>query len=191
MGVLVVLAVGLLGFYTWHSEDSIRIAGYALQLIGMMLAIHGLLEVRKHLKQPLFRQLFLNWIKRFPKWTRSVFISGGIISGATGVTGRAETWMPDDSERPIEQRIERIIKNLENVRNEQRELARSITNLEQRHEAHVKQVALEYDKMAAEYHTKLEAIHVSGQIESLVGLILLTIGITMSSLAPELYKSLY
>jgi hypothetical protein len=52
LGFLTVTNAMLYGFIVWHSEDSIRIAGYALQLIGMLFAIRGLLRIREYFKQP-------------------------------------------------------------------------------------------------------------------------------------------
>nr|ADT71689.1 hypothetical methyl-accepting chemotaxis protein [uncultured organism] len=74
MGLLVIVAAALLGFVTWHSEASIRIAGYILQFIGMVFAIRGLLGIRTHFGQPLLRRLLLDWVKRFPKWKRNIVI---------------------------------------------------------------------------------------------------------------------
>ncbi len=192
MGIFVVLAAVLLGFVTWHSEESIRVAGYALQLIGMIFAIRGLLGVREHFGQPLLRQLLLKWVKQFPKWKRSVVIGAGAgHMTMAGMKGRAEVWTPDDPKKPVEQRIEGIIRNLDRVRNEQREHAQSIDELNESHEELKKHVAEENRKMKKNIHTDLESLHTSDLITSLVGLVWLTVGITMSTLAPELSKWLY
>ena len=117
MGILVVLAATLFGFVTWHSEESIRVAGYSLQLIGMIFAIRGLLGIREHFGQPLLRQLVLQWVKRFPRWKRNVVVGvgAGYLTMA-GMKDRVEVWTPDDPKKPIEQRIKAIIKNLDRIR---------------------------------------------------------------------------
>jgi len=192
MGLLMVLAATLWGFVACHNEESIRIAGYVLQLLGMIVAVSGLLRVREHFDQPLLRHLALQWLKRFPRWKRSGYAIGGLPNiELSDVTGRAEAWNPDDPEKPIEQRIEAIIKNLYRVREEQREYAHSIDKLKESHEEHKNQVAEEQNNMKETIHSDLESLHASDVITSLVGLVWLTVGITMSTLAPELSQWLY
>lgn len=192
MGALVVLAVTLCGFVAWHSEESIRIAGYSLQFMGMIFAVRGLLKIREHFGKPLLRKLVFQWLKRFPRWKRDIVIALGTAHlGMAGMKGRAEVWNPDDPEKPIEQRIAAIIKNLDRVREEQREHAHSIDKLKESHEEHKKQVAEEQNNMKETIRSDLESLHTSDLITSLVGLVWLTVGITMSTLAPELSQWLY
>lgn len=192
MGAFVVLAATLLGFVTWHSEESIRLAGYALQLIGMIFAIRGLLGVREHFGQPLLRQLVFKWVKRFPRWKRNVVIAAGAcFSTMAGMKAQAEVWTPDDPEKPIEQRIDGILRNLDRIREEQRGHALSIDELKDSHEEHKKQVTEEQNNMKEKIRSDLESLHTSDLITSLVGLLWLTVGITISTLAPELSRWLY
>lgn len=189
MGFFVVVAAVLLGFVTWHSETSIRIAGYVLQFIGMAFAIRGLLGIRVHFGQPLLRRLLLDWFKRFPKWKRDIVIGVGAGHLAlVDMKARAEVWSPDDPNKPTEQRIDAILKNTERLRSEIREHAKSIDELKDRHEEHKKQVAEENRKIKKDIQSDLESLHTSDLITSLVGLVWLTLGITMSTLAPELSK---
>ncbi len=192
MGIFVVLAAILFGFVTWYSEESIRVAGYVLQLIGMVFAIRGLLGIREHFGQPLLRQLVSKWVKRFPRWKKNVVIAAGTAHMTmSGMKARGEIWTPDDAEKPIEQRIDGIIRNLDRVREEQRGHAHSIEELKDSHEEHKKQVAEEQNNIKERIRSDLESLHTSDLITSLVGLVWLTVGITMSTLAPELSKWLH
>lgn len=189
MCFLVIVAAVVLGFFTWRSEVSIRSAGYGLQFIGMFFAIRGLLNIRAHFGQPLLRKIFVNWLKRFPKWKSNTALevhSANHVCG--GMNAGLEVWTPDNSQQPIEKRIEGIVKNLEIVRTEQREHTNSINTLKQSHEEHKKTVAEQVRKMEDEIRSELESLHTSDLITSAVGLIWLTFGITMSTMAPELYK---
>lgn len=189
MCLLVIAAAVALGFCTWRSDISIRLAGYVLQLIGMIFAIRGLLSIRAHFGQTLLRKIFLNWLKRFPKWKRNVI--AGVLSAnlaLVGMKARGEVWTPDNSDQPIEKRIEGIVKNLERIRTEQCEHANSIDELRQSHEEHKKTVAEQAKKMEDEIHSELESLHTSDLITSVIGLVWLTVGITMSTMAPELYQ---
>jgi len=189
MCLLVIASAIALVFCTWRSEVSIRLAGYVLQLIGMIFAIRGLLSIRTHFGQTLLRKIFLNWLKRFPKWKRNVVLelnSANIASA--GMKSGAEVWTPDNSKQSVEKRIEGIVKNLERIRTVQHEHTNSIDELKQSHEEHKKKVAEQAKKIENEIHSELELLHTGDLITSVVGLVWLTVGITMSTMTPEIYQ---
>lgn len=189
MCIIVLVAAVTLGLVMWRSETSIRSAGYVLQVIGMIFAIRGLLGIRAHFGQPLLRQLFVDWLKRFPKWNRSFVLRAGAgVYATTGMKARFELWTPDNPDQPIEKRIEGIVNNLERIRKEQGEHAKSIEELRDSHEDHKKKMAKENKNMEEKIRSDLESLHTSDLITSLVGLIWLTAGISMSTMAPELFK---
>jgi hypothetical protein len=135
------------------------------------------------------RKIFVNWLKRFPKWKRNIVVevnSANLV--LVGMKVGAEVWTPDNSQQPIEKRIEGIVKNLERIRTEQCEHTNSIDELKQSHEEHKKTVAEQAKKMEDEIHSELESLHTSDLITSVIGLVWLTVGITMSTMAPELYQ---
>lgn len=190
MCILVLIAVATLGIVTWHSETSIRVAGYVLQFIGMIFAIRGLLGVRAYFGQPLLRQLFLDWLKRFPKWKRDAVIGSSrvVMVGHGSLIVRGGVWSPDNPDQPIEKRIEGILNNLEQIRKAQRAHDGAIEELRDRHEEHKKNVKQENKNMEKKIRSDLEYLHTSDIITSLVGLIWLTVGISMSTMALELSK---
>jgi len=189
---LVIAVAIILGFVTWNSEASIRLAGYALQFIGMIFAINGLLGIRAYFGQPLLRKLFISWFKRFPKWKRNVVIGAGSMqAGSATLKARVEVWSPDNPDKSIEERIDSIIKNQERIRNEQSEHAKLIDELKDSHEEHKKNITEETKRIEENFRTELESLHTSDLITSLVGLVWLTVGITMSTMAPELHQWLY
>jgi hypothetical protein len=192
MCFLVIAAATILGFVTWHSESSIRSSGYVLQFIGMIFAIRGLLSIREHFGQPLLRVLLVGWFKRFPKLKKNVVVGVGTVQlPMIGVKGRAEVWESDDPKKPIEQRVERILRNIERIRDEQRIHSELIDKLKGSHEEHKKKTTEQTKKMEEDIREELESLHTSDLITSLVGLVWLLVGITMSTMAPELYQWLY
>ena len=189
MCVLVLAAAGIWVFNTWFSETTIFWTGIVLQLCGMVFAINGLLRIRTHFRQVPLKKLFVKWLKHFPKWNRARVV------GATGVSmsaavGKAHVsiWINDDPTQPIEERITGIVSNLERIRATQDSHTIRIDNLGDSHEAHKKHVAVESEKMKREIHSDLEALHTSDLSTSIVGLVWITAGITMSAMASELTK---
>lgn len=186
--LLVILAAIFFGFVTWSSETSIKSAGYGLQIIGMIFAIRGLLSIRAHFDQPLLRTIFIDWLKRFPKWRQDVAIDVGTAEmTAAGMKARGEVWAPDNPENSIEKRVEALVKNLDRVRKDQREQSEHIDNLQDSHEKHKKEVAAQSKKIEEDIRSDLESLHTKDIVVSLVGLVWLTVGISLSTMAPELY----
>lgn len=193
MCLLVLAAAMSLGGFALRTEASSRVAGFVLQLLGMVFAIRGLLGVRVHFGHEPLRTLFVDWLKRFPRWQRNTVISMGAanMGSMTGMKASLEVWAKDDSTLALEQRVERLVNNLERVRTEQRHHAELIDNLRSEHEEHKKLVADQTKNLEHDLRSDLEKIHTSDLITSLVGLVWLTAGIIMSTLAPELAQWLF
>jgi len=95
MGVVVIICAILLGFYTFCSETSIRLSGFALQFLGMIFAIWGLIKVRGHFGQPSFLQIFIDWWRRRPKWEKNIVISAQpFISRGRLIGAKPKLWAP-------------------------------------------------------------------------------------------------
>lgn len=188
MCVLVIVAAILNGFVAWRSAKSIIYAGYALQLCGMLLAIRGLLLIRLHFRQPPLRNLFVNWLRRFPTWKSSVIEArgSGIISMNKSRLLWDISWAPDINSHPLEARIEAIVENVEQIRKELKNQYNYLEYLKDNFEYHKKSVAEENKNMERAIRSDLESLHTSDLIPSLVGLIWLLVGITMSTIPKEL-----
>jgi len=55
------------------------------------------------------------------------------------------------------------------------------------HEQHKNKVAEQTKRLEEDIRYELETLHTSDLLTSLIGLVWLTVGITMSTMAPELY----
>ena len=189
MAIFVIFAIVIWVLATGSSEPKIRTAGYFLQLIGMIFAIRGLLFIREHFGQPLLRSLFVDWLKRFPKWKNNIVIgAGAAMASASGMKARAEVWTKDNPSLAIEERIAGIVRNLEQIRNEQSTNSIAIDELKDSHEKHKRELENERKMLEERIQSDLESLHTSDLLTSLVGLVWLTVGITFSTLAPELNK---
>ncbi len=111
----------------------------------------------------------------------------GVI-GVGSIEARGEIWSPDNPNQAIEKRIERIVSNIERLRKAQATHDKLLDNLNASHKALKKTVEQENKNMEENIHSDLETLHTSDLITSLVGLIWLTVGISMSTMSPELYK---
>ena len=187
MGLLVLSLAIQLGFVTWHTETSVRISGYGLQLIGMLLAIRGLLAIREHFKQTPLRTLVIEWFKRFPLRMRVVTIGGSANLGSVTSTGYAEGYFADKPEDNIEDRLAVIIKNIDLLRSGLRQNTQGLDQLKRDYEQYKEEAEAKTKGLESRIKADRETFHTNDIITSLAGLVLLTIGITFSTLAPELH----
>lgn len=187
--VLVILAA-LSWVFVLQTEPAIRWAGYVLQLFGMALAIQGLLNIWKYFRQPKLRTIFIRWLKQFPSWNKGQTISADEMFRNQNefYPGRVEAWRPDKPDQSPEDRIDAIVKNLDWVRIELGKLQIVQSNLSESHESHKKQVSEEIKVTKDEVNSKLESSQTSDLLPSLVGLVWLTVGITLSTFSPDLCK---
>ena len=189
MGFLVIVAALYHGFLRGNSEQSIRLAGLVLQILGMCLALLGLLSIREHFYLPRLRVLLIKWWKERPKWDKviNLHVKNTIISVKT-YPAHFETWVPDDPDKSNHERLSAIIQNIDGMRELQRTFASRIDQLEESHKTHKTNVAKENEALKNDFQTQLRTLHTSDFMLSLVGLIWLTVGIFLSTMAPELAK---
>jgi hypothetical protein len=186
---LVITWAMVLGFWSWHSEVSIRSAGYGLQLLGMILAMLGLLRIRAHFGHAPLRRLVIAWLTRFPKWKRGVVVSAPAAAVMFFSTrSRGEIWIPDNSELPCDKRIAGVVANQDRLRLQLSELWNSMEQLKTNQEDTKSRTAKDIKSMSDEIRSNLESLHTSDWAVSLVGLVWLAFGITLSTLAPELFR---
>jgi len=171
-----------------YSEISIIISGLLLQILGMIFTIKGLFGIRAYFKEPLLLDLFIKWLNKFPKLKNNYTIHAGAgrITASVSLKATGEVWSPDNKGQSIDKRIEYIYRNFERIRNRLVEHDKSIENIIEIQKLYKKTVAEEKKKMEDKFQSDLKSLHTSDLIPSLVGLIWLMIGITMSTLAPEL-----
>lgn len=169
-----------------RNEPSIRLAGTFLQAIGMIFAIQGLLGVMAHFGEPPLRQHLVNWLERRPKWKKSHVLR--IESKVTNISnGKAklDVWTQDYPDKQLETRIEGIIKNLSRIKEEQEKHANSIEELQDCYRDLQTTVIKENKNTSETIHSELKSLHTGNAIKSLGGLLLIMIGIIISTLAPE------
>lgn len=189
IGLLVIFIAIALCFYPWCSETSIRLAGCALQLLGVIFAIRGLLKMRVHFGQPPLLQNFIDWWKRFPKWKKTIVISAG--SAATslgGLSARLEVWTPDKPDHSIEKRFAGLLNNVNRLKTIQDEHTDSIARIEANLDRYKKEAVDNNKKTEDRIKKELELLHTSDFLSSLIGLVWLAVGVFLSTMAPELFK---
>jgi hypothetical protein len=183
----VLLVVGLVCIYTNATEETIIYWGLVLQLLGMAVAIWGLLKIRNHFNKPTLRHLAYGWLKRFPKWDRRVPPKVSSLYGSILFSDDSlEQWFPDDPESSIEARMELILKNLDLLREGRSNIVKGISALSKKQEIDKNELSETIKTKEVLIKSDLEKLHTSDIFTSIVGLLWLICGIVMST-APKLF----
>lgn len=187
--VSILLLSGLISFYTWPTEQSIRATGYVLQLFGMIFAIRGVLKIREHFGHPTIKCMLIAWFKRIPKWRKSgVFIAPSMSASITGMDAIIEVWSHDKPEETLEKRLESILRNLNNLRETQRNHSNQLLEIKKEHKKYIESQNNKINNIKVEINTELEKLHTNDILVSLIGLVWLAFGITLSTLPSEILQ---
>ena len=186
-----VIVVSCFGFWIFELERAFRLIGLVFQLVGMWLAISGLFGVREYFGLPTLWQVFIDWLKRFPRWTNGVtFEVSGTTSSSFSGEAYLDVWSYDDPSKSVEERLVEISRNLVRLRDEHKLSCRSIANINTDLQNHKKITADSTKKLEENMHKAMESLHTTDWLKSFVGLVILTIGIVLSTAAPDFVKIL-
>lgn len=104
-----------------------------------------------------------------------------------GGKARAEIWAKDDPNLSTEERLEKVIHNLERIREEIGKHYFDIDDLNKNLERLRKESDNRDKEVEERLRNELKRLHTQDILTSLVGLFLLTVGITLSTLSSELF----
>lgn len=161
-----------------------------LQIIGMVFAIRGLLNIRAHFDQPTLKKLSIAWLYRFPRWNKKAIkidVGDGICL-VTGMDARLEVWTPDNPEYSLKRRIDGVVKNQERLKEEQKNISEQIDELQGNQKKYQKEQEVATVNMENQIRADFESIHTDDIVVSLIGLAWLAFGISMSTMSQELSR---
>ena len=180
--IFIIACVLLYSYLTGPTEYSVMNGGYILQLLGMTMAIKGLLMVRRYFRHPPLADLARHWIEGFPRWRRSTIVEpAGAELSITGHRPYIEVWEPDRPDQPLEIRVEAILQNVERLREFQQATTQRLDDIDdhnrQRDRHHEDALAI----LANTLHSDLETLHTDDILQSLIGLVWVAAGIAISA----------
>ncbi|MFD2200187.1 hypothetical protein [Shivajiella indica] len=165
-------------------EEGIQLCGGILQIIGALYGIAIFLKLREVFSFPSLFDLFVGWLKRFPRWKKDVRVMAGtIVAPMALLSAKASVWSPDDPSLPVEERLKRIIRNQESLRESmdlvEQEISKKDTTLTER----IKKLDSKFTSEISQVSSKLESIHMEDFFWALSGLLFILVGILFSSFA--------
>lgn len=169
------------------SEQSIRLAGLALEIAGLATVASGIRDTRLFFGQPGMVSIFYAWIKRFPGRRRdAVALGASIQMGAIGMAAFGYGWHDAGASASIEERLAVAEKNLGVVR-KNLDLATERFGTEIRAlQGRVKEESKTREVAIRELGTKLEVSETGGLHVATMGLVWLFAGMLLSTASQEI-----
>ena len=187
---LCILVIGnalLFGFYTFGSEVAVRSAGLGLEILGLFVALAGIIETRTFFGLPSLPAVFRRWLSERPRWRRHI-VMGAMAGtlGLAGMSGRGYVWTPVRSEDSLEKKVESLIRNVDRLKDDLQNTHKELDDLSRKHAEALKGEAEAREKAAIDIKNQLQAALTNGLLVSLIGLVWLIVGIIMSTMSLEL-----
>ena len=177
------VAVPLAGGAT---EREIQLSGVALQVLGVVVAARGFLQIRRRFALPPVRLLVRSWFSRFPAF-RGRIVRASATATATGdARARAHVWSDMNDDAPQPELLRAITRNLGRL-NER--LARVEASCDEGRRTLSDAIGQEERARAiadSEISATLESSQTNGLWVSLAGLVWVWVGLLLSALSTEI-----
>jgi hypothetical protein len=180
------LAIAVFSVWWWRSEPAFRIAGMALQLLGLGTVAWGIRKTRALFGRPGMRRRFVEWWHRRPRRRHIVSASASIPMEFSTLSADAEVWSETSPDDYIEVRLTALEKNLLEMRGRLQAFAQKTRTELSKHTDDISQESRVRSEADRAIGARLEETGVGGLDISVMGVVWLGAGVIMSSMSPEL-----
>lgn len=184
ISLTVVIFTLSLSIYIIQTEQSIRVAGLCLQLLGLIAAAIGIRDTRRLFDKPSFFGLLRKWGRDFPRHHTRELSARAETSVSISATADGIGWRGVGP--TLESRLDAIEENLQTLRDrfdkESRSLRKKIESL-RREIASEKSSRKEVDQ---KIHLQVEAASADGLHLAAIGVVWLAFGIVLTTVPMEI-----
>lgn len=188
-GVIVVIA--LFVSLRIGTEQSLRLTGLCLQLLGIAAAAVGIRDLRRMFGKPSLLQLLRLWVKAAPRLrprTINLSVSDGITVG--GSLESIELWSCPSQDAPAEERLKALASNLETLRARLLRAEQKSSSLSQVLGSKLQSEVAERQAEGQRLQKRIEAASTDGLHLAAAGALWLAAGIILSTAPNEILSLL-
>lgn len=169
------------------TEARILLTGLVLQILGIGTVAWGIRTTRRLFGRPGMVALVRTWLANFPRYGGRTIAVGATMTATSSVRGRAfvTTTAADES---VEARLDALEKNMGHVNDRINGIQAEIDQKADEHRRAFEEERQARSKEAGELRERLEATETGGLHVSAVGAVWLTVGVALSTAAPELAR---
>lgn len=173
------------------TEQSIRISGLILQLLGIATVAWGIKKTREQFDHPSLLTQGVKWLLDFPPYGGRTITASiqGVLAGAIG-SARGHTWHPTDEKATIEERLISIEKNLAIINSRITQTESEIDRKTSEISEELKTEKTTREASVKEINNKVEATSTGGLHISAIGALWLFTGVTFSTISNEIFTYL-
>lgn len=171
------------------SETSINQFGMVLQLFGIVLALNELYNTRKIFGHKSIYYIFLDCFKNFPKFNRDIIInaSPACMNFQTNFGSVvAYSRVKFDPESSVDVKLGAILTILDQVYVELAKQDMAIADLKRKHSGLLNQTASDLNNTQEKLRSEIEYALTNDILDAIFGLVLLAIGVILTTLSSKL-----
>jgi len=181
------MVAGFAAFWADSTEPRVRETGLVLELLGLSTVAWGLEKTRRDFGRPsFFANARIWWTERPRLYTRIASLAGHASFGALRASGTADASFAAAADRTHEERIAALESSVQQM---QRRLEETRTELINAVSAEREALAIERgvrEKGDLEINRALEAAETGGLHVSMMGVVWLAVGLTLSTIPNEI-----
>jgi hypothetical protein len=171
------------------TEPQIRITGLVLQAFGLATVAVGIRDTRRLFGQPDWMRRARAWLSGFPHWRRPVIIgAGGATISLSGGRARMKVWTPMEPNTPVETRLKAVIQNVERMSEQLDRVEERVDSESEKLSTALQQEQQTRTTSDRDLAEQLEKAQTGDLHVAFVGVILLFVGLVLSTLAPEIAR---
>lgn len=174
------------------TEQSLRLAGLCLQLLGIAAAAVGIRDMRRMFGKLSFLELVRRWVKAAPRLrprSINVSLSDGITVGAS--LSSIELWSCPAPDAPMETRVKALESNLETLRTRLQRAEQKSSELTQSLSSQLHGEIAERKAEGQRLQGRIEAASTDGLHLAAAGAFWLAVGIILSTAPNEILAILH
>lgn len=184
--IFVVLVAFVIILLLGSSEETIKIVGMVLQLLGILTVIYGIEETRKLFGHPSTVASSWQWLKRFPPFGGRTIYTTAKFSGSSSLSARGRVSTKVDPNTSVESRIEALENDIERLHERISMTENEIDSKFRKHKQDLEGERSTRESEDQKILTKLEATEMGGVHISAMGAVWLFVGVILSSIPKEL-----
>lgn len=185
--IVIIPSLLILGFSEEIGRETIELCGGIMQVVGTVYGVMLFVKIRDSLSFPSLKDLFVDWINRFPRWRKDVrVLAGATVASTSLVSGKASIWSHDDSSLSVEERIKRIIRNQDELRKSLEDAELTISSLRIELISKIESQDGNFQSEIKQVTSILESIHMEDFLWALTGLLFILAGTLFTNFASYL-----
>ncbi|MDG1276928.1 MAG: hypothetical protein P8O16_06565 [Algoriphagus sp.] len=182
--IILIPTILIISYGTELGAEGIALCGGIMQVGGALYGILIYSDLRQYFSKPTLWKLLKSWVKRCPFLKKDITVMAGNVVGSMSIgSAKALVWSSDDPNLPLEERINRMIRNHNYLRINLDLAEETISKQNLAITGRIEKLESTLSSEISQVNSKLESIHTEDFLWALTGLLYILIGTVFSNFA--------